>query len=110
METIESALDVDLAMKDFFSFVENDVLVSTGALGNQAKLISRAARYAGMARIGNEFYDLLDMAADASPEFDMSNNTREFLLSHFSIVEGGTALEKAIANKSLYDALTNYGG
>lgn len=110
VETIESALDVDLAMKDFFSFVENDVLVSTGALGNQAKLISRAARYAGMARIGNEFYDLLDMAADASPEFDMSNNTREFLLSHFSIVEGNTALEKAIANKSLYDALANYGG
>lgn len=109
VETIESALDVDLAMKDFFSFVEHDVLVSTGALGNQAKLISRAARYAGMARIENEFFDLLDMAADASPGFDMSNNTREFLLSHFSIAEGKTALEKAIANKSLYDALVNYG-
>lgn len=109
VETIESALDVDLVMKDFFAFVGHDILVSTGALGNQAKLISRAARYAGMKKIENEFYDLLDLAADTSPDFDMSNNTREFLLDHFSIAGGKTALEKATANKALYDALANYG-
>lgn len=109
VETIESALDVDLVMKDFFAFVGHDILVSTGALGNQAKLISRAARYAGMKKIENEFYDLLDLAADISPDFDMSNNTREFLLDHFSIAEGKTALEKATVNKALYDALANYG-
>jgi len=107
VETIECAPDVDLAMKDFFAFVENDTLVSTSALGNQAKLISRAARYAGMRKIENEFFDLLDLAADTSSDFDMSNNTREYLLSHFSIAEGKTALEKAKANKALYDALVN---
>lgn len=109
VETIESALDVDLVMKNFFAFVGHDTLVSTGALGNQAKLISRAARYAGMRKIENEFFDLLDLAADASPDFDMNNNTREFLLDHFSIIEGKTALEKAMANKALYDTLVNYG-
>lgn len=107
---IETADDVDIVMLKFFDFVGNDVLVSTGALGNQAKLISRAARYTGMKEIKNEFFDLLDLAADTSPDFDLANNTREYLLSSFSILEGKTALEKALANKQLYDALINYGG
>lgn len=85
------------------------MLVSTGALGNQAKLISRAARYAGMKEIKNEFYDILDLAANTSAEFDLANNTREYLLTHFSIAEGKSALEKAQINKQLYDALKNYG-
>ena len=106
---IESAEDVDQVMPKFFEFVGDDVLVSTGALGNQVKLISRAARYAGMREIKNEFYDLLDLAADTSTEFDLANNTREYLLAHFSIAEGKSALEKAQINKRLYDALKNYG-
>lgn len=110
IDVIESAEDVDLVMPKFFAFVGEDVLVSTGALGNQAKLISRAARYAGMKEIKNEFYDLLDLAADISREFDLGNNTREYLLSHFVIAEGKTALEKAQINKQLYDALMSYGG
>ncbi len=108
VEVIESAEDVDMVLPKFFAFVEEDVLVSTGALGNQAKLISRAARYAGMKEIKNEFYDLLDLAADVSAEFDLANNTREFLLSNFSIEEGKTALEKAHNNKRLYDLLIHY--
>lgn len=96
-------------MPKFFAFVGNDVLVSTGALGNQAKLISRAARYAGMSEIKNEFYDILDLAADTSTEFDLANNTREYLLDRFSITEGKNALEKAKINKQLYDVLKNYG-
>ena len=95
LSVIESAEDVDLVLPKFFTFVGDDVLVSTGALGNQAKLISRAARYAGMKEIKNEFYDILDLAADTSADFDLANNTREYLLSHFSIEEGKTALEKA---------------
>lgn len=110
LSIIESAEDVDLVMPKFFAFVGDDVLVSTGALGNQAKLISRAARYAGMKEIKNEFYDLLDLAADTSEEFDLANNTREYLLSHFSIEEGKTALEKAKINKRLYDELVSCGG
>ena len=109
LSVIESAEDVDLVIPKFFAFVGDDVLVSTGALGNQAKLISRAARYAGMREIKNEFYDLLDLAADTSSEFDLANNTREYLLTHFSIAEGKSALEKAQINKHLFDALKNYG-
>lgn len=108
LSVIESAEDVDLVMPKFFAFVDDDVLVSTGALGNQAKLISRAARYAGMREIKNEFYDLLDLAAGTDSVFDLANNTREYLLAHFSIAEGKSALEKAQINKQLYDALRNY--
>ena len=92
-----------------FAFVGGDVLVSTGALGNQAKLLCRAARYAGMREIESEFFDLLDMAADTSTDFDLSNNTREFLLAHFSLTEGKSALEKAKINKKIYEALEKYG-
>lgn len=109
LSVIESAEDVDLVLPKFFAFVGDDILVSTGALGNQAKLISRAARYAGMREIKNAFYDLLDLAADTASEFDLANNTREYLLAHFSIAEGKSALEKAKINKQLYDALKNYG-
>ena len=110
LSVIESAEDVDQVMPKFFTFVEDDILVSTGALGNQAKLISRAARYAGMKEIKNEFYDILDLAADTSAEFDLANNTREYLLNHFSVEEGKTALEKAKINKRLYDELVSCGG
>ena len=110
LSVIESAEDVDQVMPKFFAFVEDDILVSTGALGNQAKLISRAARYAGMKEIKNEFYDILDLAADTSAEFDLANNTREYLLNHFSVEEGKTALEKAKINKRLYDELVSCGG
>ena len=106
---IENSDEVDQVMPKFFGFVGNDVLVSTGALGNQAKLLSRAARYAGMKEIKNEFCDLLDLAADTSAEFDLANNTREYLIAHFSLTEGKTALEKAEINKELYDALMKYG-
>lgn len=109
LSVIESAEDVDQVMPRFFAFVEDDVLISTGALGNQAKLITRAARYAGMKEIKNELFDLLDLAADTSADFDLANNTREYLLSHFSIEEGKSALEKARINKHLYDTLVNYG-
>lgn len=109
VDVLESAEDVDIVMEKFFAFVGDDVLVSVGALGNQGKLISRAARYTGMKEIKNEFLDLLDLAADISVEFDFSNNTREYLLSRFSIFDGKTALEKARANKQLYDALKNHG-
>lgn len=110
LSVIESAEDIDQIMPKFFTFVGNDVLVSTGALGNQAKLLSRAVRYAGMKEIKNEFYDILDLAADTSDDFDLANNTREHLLAHFSIEEGNTALEKAGINKKLYDSLVSYGG
>lgn len=108
LAVIEGAEDVDQVMPKFFAFVGDNVLVSTGALGTQAKLISRAARYSGMKRISNEFFDLLDMAADTDSNFDLKNNNREFLLEYFSIVEGSSALDKAKANVLLCEALKNY--
>lgn len=107
LSVIESAEDVDFVMPKFFAFVGNDVLVSTDALGNQAKLISRACRYSGIKEIKNEFYDILDLAEEVSKEFRLKNNSRECLLTHFSIKEGNSALEKARINKKLYDVLRN---
>ncbi len=105
IDVINAAEDVDLVMKKFFDFVEDDILVSTGALGNQAKLISRAARYTGKNKIENEFFDLLDYAADVSEEFDMQNNTREYLLKRFELDEGKDSLEKAKKNVFILEKL-----
>jgi len=98
VDIIDKADSVIEVMKRFFAFVGTDILVSTDALGNQAKLISRAARYAQMKKIKNQFFDLLDFAADISEEFDMQNNTRAYLLEHFGLKEGKDALEKANIN------------
>lgn len=108
LPVIECAEDVDQVMQKFFAFVGDAVLVSTDALGNQAKLISRAARYSGMKAIPNEFYDLLDLAAETDSKFDLANNNRGFLLQHFGIAEGTDALGKAAANAALYEALKKY--
>lgn len=109
LSIIEGAEDVDQVMLNFFAFVGDAVLVSTGALGNQAKLISRAARYSGMKAIPNEFYDLLDLAAETDSKFDLANNNREFLLQYFGIAEGTDSLGKASANIALYEDLKKYG-
>lgn len=108
LDVIECADDVDIVLSKFFEFVGDNTLVSTGALGNQAKLISRAARYAGMKEIKNEFFDLLDLAADTDSKFDLANNTREYLLSYFAIKEGDTSLQKTLVNIQLYEALKKY--
>lgn len=102
VETLNSAEDVDLVMARFFSFVGDDDLVSTDALRSQEGLITRAARYSGMKSIPNKFFDLLDYAADISEDFDMKNNTREYLIVHFGIAEGKDALGKAKANMEIY--------
>ena len=106
---IENADDVDIVMPKFFEFVGDAVLVSTGALGTQAKLISRAARYAGMKCILNTFFDILDFASDIDDTFDLENNNREYLLKYFSVNDGNTALEKATVNKFLYESLKTFG-
>lgn len=105
LSVIENAEAVTSVIPKFFAFVGDDVLISTDALGNQFKLLSRAARYAGMSEIKNAICDLLDVAADVSPDLDGVNNTREYLLAHFAIAEGKNALEKAKANRQLYDCL-----
>lgn len=106
ISVIESAEDVDQVMVKFFAFVEDAVLVSTGALGDQAKLLCRATRYAGMKCLPNELYDLLDFAGEIDSKFDFKN--RAELLEMLSIVEGTDALGKTKANVELYNVLSNY--
>ncbi len=109
VDVIASAEDVDQVIPKFFAFVGSDVLLSTGALGNQCKLLSRAARYSGMKKIENQFFDLLDFAADTDSKFDLANNTREYLLSYFKLEEGKNSLDKAKINIELFKALRNFG-
>lgn len=105
VSVISEAEDVDLVMQKFFAFVGQDVLISTDAFGNQAKCISRLARYSGMTEIQNPFLDLLDYAADLSSEFDMKNNTRDYLLKHFGLEQGKDALSNARQNVVIYERL-----
>lgn len=104
-EVLAHAEDVDLVMKRFFAFVGGSVLVSTDALGEQAKLISRAARYSGMAKISNQFLDLLDLAEDTLEGLELSANSRTALLRRCHIEEGSDALGKALANHQLFQKL-----
>ena len=60
--------------------------------------------------IRSDVYLATKTAAETAEEFDFDNNHRDFLLAHFKIDEGKTALEKAEANKFLCDALRRYGG
>lgn len=107
LSVIEGAEDVDMVMTKFFAFVGDTVLVSTGALGDQARLLCRAARYTGMDRLPNELYDLLDFAGETDSNFDFKN--RAELLEMLNITEGMDALGKTKANIELYNALKNYG-
>lgn len=105
LEVIENANDVDIVIKKFLKFIEDEILVSTDALGTQAKIFTRALRYSGKNEIKNGFLDILDYAADIDSKFDLENNNREFLLKYFEIDEGRDSLEKAIKNFEIFEKL-----
>ena len=107
LSVIEGAEDVDQVMVKFFDFVGDAVLMSTDALGNQKNLLCRATRYAGMKRLPNELYDLLDFAGEIDSKFGFMNRTE--LLKAFSFAEGTDSIGKAKANIVLYEALKNFG-
>lgn len=107
LSVIEGAEDVDQVMVKFFDFVGDVVLASAGALGDQKKLLCRAARYSGMKSLPNKLYDLLDLAGETDSKFDFKN--RAELLEMLGIAEGADALGKAKANVELCNALKNYG-
>ena len=107
LDVIESAEDVDLVAAKFFAFVGEDALLSTDALGDQAKLLTRVARYSGMKEITNPIFDIMDLADDADVPIEHQN--RRYLLEHFAITEGNCALEKAKNNVALYEKLKQYG-
>lgn len=104
-ETFETAETVDKVIKKFYEFVGNNVLISTGALGEQNVLLSRATRYAGFSKIENMLMDILDYAADVNSDYDLGNNNREYIMKDQGISEGYDSLEKAVANMKLYEIL-----
>lgn len=104
-EVFKSAETVDIVFTKFMQFVESYVLISTGAMGEQLSLISRAARYAGLKTIDNKLFDILDYAAEVNPEYDLMNNNREYIIKDLGIEEGFNALAKARVNMRLYEKL-----
>lgn len=107
-EILNTSDSVLVVVKSFLDFVENHVLVSTGALGNQLKVLIRALRYNKISIIDNKFLDILDFAADVSEEFDMANNTRQFLLDKFNLTDEIDAKSKALNNIKLFNALKEW--
>lgn len=107
-EILNTSDSVLVVVKSFLDFVENHVLVSTGALGNQLKVLIRALRYNKISTIDNKFLDILDFAADVSEEFDMANNTRQFLLDKFNLTDEIDAKSKALNNIKLFNALKEW--
>ena len=61
-----------------------------GALGQQAKFLSRTARYAGLKEIKNKFYDILDLAADKDAAFDLAIIYVSFFYSVFLLMKART--------------------
>ena len=108
LSVIESAKDVDIVMKEFLNFIQDDILISTDALGNQAKLFTRALRYAGVKSIENGFFDILDYASDVNSIFDLDNNNRDFLIKYFDITEGKDSLDKAKVNFEILKKLKEW--
>ncbi len=108
LDVIESAKDVDEVIKEFSNFVENDTLVSTGALGSQSRLLTRSYRYGGFSEINNPLFDILDYASEIDAKFDLDNNNREYLINYFGLKEGNSALEKASINFELIKKLNDY--
>ena len=65
-------------------------------------------RYNKISTIDNKFLDILDFAADVSEEFDMANNTRQFLLDKFNLTDEIDAKSKALNNIKLFNALKEW--
>ena len=105
ISVLENAKDVDIVMNKFLNFIGYDTLISTEALGNQAKTLTRALRYSGISELKNGLFDLLDYAADVDMKFDLDNNNREFLLEYFKLEKENDSLDKARNNYKIYEKL-----
>lgn len=97
--------NVDDVINDFCKFVGNNILISTDALGNQLKYLTRAYRWARLDHFDNTFLELLDFAADVNEVFDMNNNNRDFLLKTFKLKDEKNALSKAYNNILIFNKL-----
>lgn len=105
IDVLENSESVDKVILEFDKFTGNDILISTGALGNQLNALIRAYRWSGLNKIENEFLELLDYASIVSEEFDMKNNTREYLLNYFKLEDSKDSYSKAYNNIIIFNKL-----
>ena len=105
IDVLENSDRVEQVILEFDKFTGNDILISTGALGNQLNALIRAYRWSGLNKIENEFLELLDYASIVSEEFDMKNNTREYLLNYFELEDSKDSYSKAYNNIIIFNKL-----
>lgn len=105
IDVLENSESVDKVILEFDKFTGNNILISTGALGNQLNALIRAYRWSGLNKIENEFLELLDYASIVSEEFDMKNNTREYLLNYFKLEDSKDSYSKAYNNIIIFNKL-----
>ena len=105
LDVFENSDQVNKVISEFKSFVDNNILISTDALGNQLNALIRAYRWSGFNKIENEFLELLDYAAFINEEFDMKNNTREYLLNYFKLEDLKDSYSKAYNNIIIFNKL-----
>lgn len=105
IEELNSANEVDIAMRKFMDFISDSLIVSTDGLGLQKEILTRAMRYAFYKKLDNPVGDILDYAANKNSIFDFENNTRDYLINYFNIPDGENSLDKAIANYKIIEEL-----
>jgi len=107
LDEIEKSDEVQEAMKKFFEFAKDKLLVSTEGLGVQKNILTRAMRYAEYKSLDNPIGDILDYASNVDEKFDFENNTRDFLIKYFNLKEGNNSLEKAKICYEIVEKLRN---
>lgn len=105
MKELNNANEVDIVMKKFMDFIGDSLVVSTEGLSLQKEILTRAMRYAFYKKLDNPIGDILDYAASKSSIFDFENNTRDYLLNYYNILDGENSLDKAIANYKIIEEL-----
>lgn len=104
-DMVEDAPTVETVLKDFITFIGNNVLVGHNIKNFDFKFIQRdALRYFGK-KIPNDYVDTLIVANRYLPE--VKNRSLENLSSHYGISYEGAhrALADCYINKQVYDCL-----
>ncbi len=106
-DMVKDAPTIDIALKDFISFIGNDVLVGHNIIRFDLKFIQRdAVRFYGK-KIHNDYVDTLVIARRYLPELE--SHSLESLSYYYDISYDGAhrALADCHINKKVYDNLAN---
>ncbi len=105
-DELQLANDVDIVMKDFMSFVGDDVLISTDINNYQGKILIRAARYSGFTEIENEIIDIYELSKYSTFNVSMYRNLiSNDALSNADLLDDEDGIGKAIANVKMMNNL-----